>query len=90
MNVNELVNEIIERLKQMEEVLVIDRFESNIAVCEDRKTGKVKEIPKENIEEGLKEGDIIKFENGKYVQNKELQKEIEQEIKQKMNKVWED
>ena len=74
----------------MEEELIIDRFEENIAICEDRETGKYKEILKENLQEGLKEGDLIKFENGKYVKNKERQDEIEKEIKEKMNKVWED
>ena len=90
MDLNALIQEIIERLKQMEEELVIDRYEGNIAICENRKTGKYKEILKENLEEGLKEGDFIKFENGKYVKNKERQEEVEQEIKEKMNRVWED
>ena len=74
----------------MEEELIIDRFEGYIAICEDRKTGKYKEISKENLQEGLREGDLIKFENGKYVKNEERQDEIEKEIKEKMNKVWED
>ena len=73
----------------MEEELVIDRYEENIAICENRKTGEYIEISKENLEEGLKEGDLIKFENGKYVKNIEIQKKIEQEIKEKMNNVWE-
>ena len=87
-DVNEFINEIKERLEKMEEELVIDRFEGNIAVCEDRKTGEKKEIAKENLEEGLKEGDIIKEEKGKYVQANELQEETEKRIKEKMNKLW--
>lgn len=87
-DVNEFINEIKERLEKMEEELVIDRFEGNVAVCEDRKTGKKIEILKENLEEGLKEGDIIKEEKGKYVQANELQEETEKRIKQKMNKLW--
>ena len=47
-DVNEFINEIKERLEEMEEELVIDRFEGNVAVCEDRKTGKTIEILKEN------------------------------------------
>lgn len=74
----------------MKEELVIDRFEGNIAVCEDRKTGNIKEITKENIEEGLKEGDILKLENGKYVKDKEKQAEVEKRIKEKMNNIWKD
>lgn len=87
-DVNEFINEIKERLEKMEEELVIDRFEGNIAVCEDRKTGKKKEILKENLEKGLKEGDIIKEKKGKYVQANELQEETEKRIEEKMKKLW--
>lgn len=87
-DVNDFINEIKERLEKMEEELVIDRFEGNIAVCEDRRTGKKVEIPKENIEKGLKEGDIIKQEKGKYIKNIELQEETEKRIQEKMNNLW--
>lgn len=87
-DVNEFINEIKERLEKMEEELVIDRFEGNVVVCEDRKTGKKIEILRENLEEGLKEGDIIKEEKGKYVQANELQEETEKRIQEKMNKLW--
>ena len=88
-DIKEFINEIIERLEKMEQELVIDRFEGKIAVCEDRKTGKKVEILKENIEDGIKEGSIIKEQNGRYVQEKEKQEEIEKRIKDKMNKLWE-
>lgn len=87
-DINGFINEIIERLDKMEKELVIDRFEGNIAVCEDRKTGKKVEILKENLEKGLKEGDIIKEQNGSYIQVKEKQEEIDKRIKDKMNKIW--
>jgi len=77
-----------EKLKQMEEEFVIDRFEGDIAICEDRKTGEKKEIRKELLEEGLIEGSIIKKENGKYVQSKEKQEEIEERIERKMKQIW--
>ena len=89
-NVNEFIKEIIERLKNMEEELVIDRYEGNFAICEDRKTGNIKQIPKENIEEGLKEGSIIKLQDGKYMQDIEKQEEVEERIKEKMDNLWED
>jgi len=82
------MEEISERLKQMEEEFVIDRFEGDIAICEDRKTGEKKEIRKELLEEGLIEGSIIKKENGKYVQSKERQEEIEERIDRKMKQIW--
>ena len=88
LDINSFINEIIERLEKMEQELVIDRFEGNIAVCEDRKTGKKIEILKEDLEEGLKEGDIIKEKNGKYVKNIELQEKTEKRIEEKMNRLW--
>lgn len=87
-DVNKFINEIKERLEKMEEELVIDRFEGNIAVCEDRKTGEKKEIEREYLAESLKEGDIIREEKGKYVQANELQEETEKRIKEKMNRLW--
>ena len=87
MKVNEFIKEIIERLKRNKEELVIDRYEGNIAICEDRITRKIKEIPKENIEKGLKEGSVIKLVGSKYIQDKEKQEKIEKRIKEKMKNV---
>lgn len=87
-DIGEFMKEISERMKQMEEELVIDRFEGNIAICENRKTGEIKEVARENIEKGMQEGSVIKQENGKYVQAKQKQEEIESRIKDKMNQIW--
>lgn len=87
-DVSKFIKEISERLKQMEEELVIDRFEGNIAICEDRKTGKKKEIQKEYLPEGVKEGSMLKQENGKYVHARELQEETQKRIEGKMNQIW--
>ena len=87
-NMDDFIKEITERLNKMEEELVIDRFEGNIAVCEDRKTGNIKEIPKEDLPEEVTEGSFIKKENGKYIELKEEQKKIEKRIEDKMNKLW--
>ena len=87
-NVDGFIKEIIGRLKKMEEELVIDRFEENVVICENRNTGEIKEIRKEELAEGLKEGNIIKFENGKYILDEEKQEEIEKRIKDKMNDLW--
>ena len=89
-NISDFINEVIERLEKMEEELVIDRFEENIAVCEDRKTGKIIEIPIEKIQENVKEGDVIKQVEGIYKKDIERQEEIETEIEDKMNKIWKD
>ena len=87
-DINEFINEIRERLEKMEEEIVIDRFENNIAVCEDIKTGKIIEIPRKSIEKDAKEGDIIKNIEGKYKKDIKKQEEIELRIKEKMDKLW--
>lgn len=89
-DISEFIKEISERLEKMEKELVIDRFEGNIAICEDRKTGKIIEINKDNISEKCKEGDIIKEHNGKYIIFSEQQEITENRIKNKMNKLWKD
>lgn len=87
-DINEFINEIRERLEKMEEEIVIDRFENNIAVCEDRKTGRIIEIPRKNIEKDAKEGDIIKNIEGIYKKDIKKQEEVESRIKEKMDKLW--
>ena len=87
-DINEFIKEIRERLEKMEEEIVIDRFENNIAVCEDIKTGKIIEIPRKSIEKDAKEGDIIKNIEGIYKKNIKKQEEVESRIKEKMDKLW--
>lgn len=89
-NISDFISEVSERLEKMEEELVIDRFEDNTAICEDRKTGRIIEIPRENIEENVKEGDVIKKAEGIYKKDIEKQEKIEKRIEEKMNKIWKD
>lgn len=87
-NISDFISEVTERLTNMEEELVIDKFEENIVICEDRKTGKIIEIPRKDIQENVKEGDIIKKIEGIYKKDIEKQEEIEKRIEEKMNKIW--
>ena len=80
--------ELAQKLDAIEEY-TIDRFEENIAVLEDRKTGKMKNIEKEKIPENAKEGDIIKCINGKYFIDEEETKKVENEIEEKYKNLWE-
>lgn len=89
-NISDFISEVTERLEKMEEELVIDRFEEDIAICEDRKTGKIIEISREDIEENVKEGDVIKKVEGIYKKDIEKQEEIEKRIEEKINKIWKD
>ena len=72
----------------MEKQLVVDRFEENIAVCEDRDTGKTYNIELKNLPQDVREGDIIKLENGKYVKDEKEKEEISDRINEKMNNLW--
>lgn len=79
--------ELAQKLDAVEEY-TIDRFEENMAVLEDRKTGKMKNIEKEKIPENTKEGDIIKCINGKYFLDKEMTEKVENEIEEKYKNLW--
>ena len=72
----------------MEELYTIDRFEGEFAVCENRETGEMINIKKENLPEKIKEGSILKLKNGKYFLDEEKEQEISDRIKQKMDDLW--
>lgn len=80
--------ELAQKLDAIEEY-TIDRFEENMAVIEDRKTGKIKNISKEKLPIQSKEGDIIKCINGKYFLDIEETEKIEKDIQEKYNNLWE-
>lgn len=86
--INNFINEMEVKLNKMDVEYTIDRFEGDIAVCEDRNNNKMVEIMKENLPEGAKEGSIIKYENGKYILDLGKDKEIANRIKKKMDKLW--
>lgn len=80
--------ELAQKLDAIEEY-TIDRFEENMAVIEDRKTGKMKNISKAKLPIQSKEGDIIKCINGKYFLDIEETEKIEKDIQEKYNNLWE-
>lgn len=59
----------------------IDRFEDNFAVCENRQTGELINIPISELPENAKEGSILALENGKYILDIESTKKEQKEIK---------
>lgn len=83
---NNFIKELTERLQKMEEILVVDRIEENIAVCENRKDGKMRNIKLTELPEGIKEGTVLKWNNGKYEIDESS--EIERRIEKKMKDVW--
>lgn len=87
-DVNSFIKELTERLEMMEKELTVDRFEGKFAVCEDRKTGKNYNIEISQLAENIKEGSIIKLENGKYIKCENREQEISDRIKNKMEDLW--
>ena len=84
---------VLDNIKQLEQLpqdtlFTLDRFEGNYAVCENRITGKIYDIPKSLVEPSAKNGDILKLENGKYIvdyeetiNNKKIIKELLKNVK---------
>ena len=76
-------------LKNLNEEFVIDRFEGNIAVLENRKTKEKIEIEKNELPDNIKEGEYLDRVNGKFIKNEEKNQEISERIKNKMDNLWE-
>lgn len=88
-----LVQEFIEALKlklQEEKTFVIDRFEEEFAVCEDRETGRMINIKKEDLPEEIVEGDVLKYKNFTYEIDYEEKQKIEDRINEKVKDLFED
>lgn len=66
----------------------IDRFEGNFAVCENQSTNEIVNIERELLPAECKSGDIIKFENGLYILDKETTQEKQEEIKNMVNNLF--
>ena len=90
---NNCIQEFINTIKlklEKEKILVVDRFEEDFAVCEDRSSKKIKNIEISKLPEQVKEGDILRFKNNKYEIDEEKRKEIEKRINDKMKNLFND
>ena len=79
--------ELAEKLDAIEEYSV-DRFEDDIVVLEDRKTGKIKNIAQKDLPDNVEEGSILKCINGKFVIDEELTRNERAKIKEQMDNLW--
>lgn len=68
------------------EILVIDRFEDEYAICQNNRTGKIIEIKKEELPGNIKEGAHIIKENGIYVECSK--NDDEKRVSEKMNRLF--
>lgn len=87
-DINSFIQEITERLEMMEQKLVIDRFEGNIAICEDINTKKIYEIDRNQLPSNAKESNVIQYKDGKYQIDTQLENKTSKRIKKKMDDIW--
>lgn len=90
MQIRGFISEISKKINQKNEILVIDRFEGEFAVCENRNTGKIKHIKCEQLPQNAKEGNVLIYKNNKYELDIEKEQEISKTIEEKMNDIWEE
>ena len=67
---------------------IIDRFEENIAVCQNVINDEIKNIERGFLPEETKEGDVIVFSDGKYFLDREKTEERKRLIKEKFDSLW--
>jgi len=89
-NIENFMKEIESRLKNMQEEkeYTIDRFEGDLAVCEDRETKEMINIKRKDLPEDSREGSILKLKNGKFELDLEEEEKVEKRIKEKMDNLW--
>lgn len=87
-NFEDFIQNILREMQNMEEILVIDKIENNIAVCEVRSNKKMIEIDISKLPTEIKEGSVLKYKNGEYYIDLEEQQKIKERIKQKMKNIW--
>lgn len=71
-------------------VYVIDRFEGDFAICENRETEEMRNIDIKDLPKNVKEGDVLRYKKGKYTLDFELKKAIEERIQEKTRDIFED
>lgn len=71
-------------------MIVVDRFEGNIAVCENRQTGEIINIEKSELPGNVKEGDILIKSNNQYTIDYEEKNKIEERINNKVQSLFEE
>ena len=86
--INEDEIELAQKLDAIEE-FTVDRFEENYVVLENRKTNEIINVNKNELPEGIDEGDILDKINGKYILDRNKTEEVSNRISDKMNNLWE-
>ena len=87
--INIFQKELSNKLGEMEGKFTIDRFENDLAICENRLTGEFIKIERNKLPVDIKEGTIIKkLDNDEYMIDIEETNKVSKRIKDKMDKLW--
>lgn len=86
-NINQTEIELAKKLNAIQEFSV-DRFEDNMVVLENRENGNRINVERRKLPNDIREGDILKSMNGKYILDKEKTLDETNRIKNKMNHLW--
>ncbi len=86
-NISQSEADLAQKLDAIEN-FTVDRIEEDIAILEDRSTGKLYDIKKEELPDNIKSGDIIKKINGKFFMDQLETKSVKKRIEDKMNDLW--
>lgn len=87
-NNNNFSKELNKYLEFENKLFSIDRFEGEFAVCENRETGEIINIEKNALPENIKEGSIIKYENGNFILDHNETTKKQAEIKNMVNNLF--
>ncbi|MBR1416805.1 MAG: DUF3006 domain-containing protein [Bacilli bacterium] len=63
----------------------VDRIEEDIAILENIETGEIVEINKNELEEDIKESDILIFKDNKYIKDDEEKEDRLKSLEEKFN-----
>lgn len=87
-NNNNFSKELNNHLEFEKKIFSVDRFEGKFAICENRETGEMINIEKAILPENIKEGSIVKYENGKFILDNETTSKKQAEIKNMVNNLF--
>ena len=100
---NKLINEISKTIEnnkninsgsginedEIELAQKLDAIEEKYVVLENRKTNEIINVNKNELPEGIDEGNILDKINGKYIIDRNKTEEVSNRISDKMNNLWE-
>jgi hypothetical protein len=68
---------------------VVDRFEGASAVCQHAETKEMRDVPRTELPEGVREGSVLVLEKDSWVLDEEDAKARSERIRKKMDDLWE-